>query len=86
MGANEGLNTITGQLAKRCSASPIAIEIRNQALEDAALLCDALGNKKKVDASRYDNGGDKKTGSICTAQASSMFACAKAIRSEKLKG
>lgn len=86
MGANEGLNTITGQLAKRCSASPIALEIRNQALDDAALLCDALANGKRHESGKYDDMGDKETASICIAQASSMFACAEAIRSEKLKG
>ena len=85
MGANEGFNTVTGQLAKQCAASPIALEIRNQALEDAALLCDAMANKKRVDAADYDSAGDKETSSICLAQASAMSSCAFSIRKEKLK-
>lgn len=86
MGCNEGLNTVTGQLAKRCKASPIAIEIRNQAIEDMALLCEAMANAKRVEADKYDDAFDAETASVCRAQASSMSACAEAIKSEKLKG
>lgn len=86
MSYNEGLNTVTGELAKRCASSPIAVEIRNQALEDAAQLCDALANGKRFEAGKYDDAGDKETASICLAQASAMSSCAYSIRSEKLKG